>query len=198
MNIPDYIDSGVLEDYCLGVLNTEQMAEVELLCAQHPELKQELVRLQTGLENYVAEKPVWSKAAMKDRIWETLSNIDMEEKAAPGNFPVINKYSDHNNWLKIVEPFRPKNFREGMVTKVMNHKDNVTHILMVSYIDHEEEVHDDLKESFIILEGECECNIDGKITHLSAGGYLEIPLYAKHNVKVLSPCVVAVVQRIAV
>ena len=198
MNIPDYIESGVLADYCLGVLNTEQMAEVELLCAGHPELKHELTRLQNSLENYVAEKPVWRKAAMKERIWDMLSNIDVEEKAIPGNFPVINKYSDHKNWLKIVEPFRPADFREGMFTKVMNHNEQVTHILMMSYEDDVEEIHTDLKESFIILEGECECYIDGEVTRLSAGGYLEIPLHAKHNVKVLSPYVVAVVQRIAV
>ncbi len=199
MNIPEYISSGVLEDYCLGALSDTQMAEVEAVCAKHPEVKEELVSIQKALEGYVTEQPVWRKAALKSPIWETLSNINLEEEAVPGKFPIINKYSDHNNWLKMVAPLKPKDFKEGTYIDVIQHNEQVTQMLVMSYIGQDEEEHDDLKECFMILEGECECNIGGKIIPLKAGGFIDIPLHTSHSVRVMpGSCVTAIMQRIAI
>ncbi len=199
MNIPDYIESGVLEDYCLGALNQVQMAEVEKYCAEYPELKKELMCLQSGLERYVVEQPVWRKAALKDDIWAVLNNVNVEEAAVTGSFPIINKYSDHKNWLKMVNPLLPADFTEGTFMQVIQHDDSVTQMLVMSYLGQEEEEHDDLKECFMILAGECECNIGGNIIPLTAGGFIDIPLHTSHSVRVTSSYpVTAIMQRIAV
>ncbi len=199
MDIPEYIKSGVLEDYCLGVLNQEQKEAVEKNCAEFPELKKELVLLQTGMERFVTEQPVWRKAALKDDIWAVLSNVNIEEAAVTGSFPIINKYSDHNNWLKMVTPLLPADFSEGTFMKVIQDNESVTQMLVMSYIGQDEEEHDDLKECFMILDGECECNIGGNIIPLKAGGFIDIPLHTNHSVKVTSSYpVTAIMQRIAV
>jgi len=61
-----------------------------------------------------------------------------------------------------------------------------------------DEVHTDVWESFIVLEGECECYIGtDTVVRLKAGGYLEIPMHEHHDVKIISDYVVGIMQRIA-
>ena len=62
----------------------------------------------------------------------------------------------------------------------------------------DDEVHVNEKESFLVLEGECECYVGDNVYRLGPGGFIEIPLHEHHNVKVISEYVVAVMQRIAV
>jgi anti-sigma-K factor RskA len=39
MNIKEYLDCGVIEDYCLGVLTPEQMLEVSQNAAKYEEIR---------------------------------------------------------------------------------------------------------------------------------------------------------------
>ena len=58
MDIREYIESGILEEYVAGELTEEQMLEVEKMSRQHPEIKRELQELQEALNIYAnaAEK----------------------------------------------------------------------------------------------------------------------------------------------
>ncbi len=42
MNISAYIDSGILEEYALGIVSPQEKQEVECLTQVYPELKAEL------------------------------------------------------------------------------------------------------------------------------------------------------------
>ena len=198
MNTEEYISSGILQDYCLGVLTNDEKTAVERVCEANTELRAELINLQHGLEKYVVENPIWRKAALKSKIWDTINNINTEEQKNINKLPLINKYSDHNNWLSIVKPLLPSKLEEETFISVLQGNEKVTQLVTMSIIGHHEETHDDMYESFLILEGECICQIGDKFIPLKAGGFIEIPLYETHNVKVLSPYIVAVMQRIAV
>ena len=198
MNIEQYIESGILQDYCLGLLTYAERAQVELVCELNPTVKDELILLQRGLEKFVVENPIWNKAALKKKIWNTLNNIQTEENRDINHLPLINKYSDHNNWLSIVRPLLPAQLDEDTYMSVIRGTEQVTQLVTMSVIGHLEEIHEDIYESFLILEGECVCQIGDKFIEMKAGGYIEIPLYTKHNVKVLSPHIIAIVQRVAV
>lgn len=52
MNIPEYIDSGILESYALGAVSDQERREVQCLSAIYPEVRQELDKLTQALENY--------------------------------------------------------------------------------------------------------------------------------------------------
>jgi mannose-6-phosphate isomerase-like protein (cupin superfamily) len=71
-------------------------------------------------------------------------------------------------------------------------------LLLVEQADYPDEVHDDLLECFIVLEGECECYIGDDVIHLGPGGFIDIPLYTHHDVKVIKGPVLAIVQRLKV
>ncbi|PQJ12389.1 hypothetical protein CJD36_001165 [Flavipsychrobacter stenotrophus] len=198
MNIEDSLNQGLLQDYCLGLLTDPEKEMVEGMVKLYPEVKSALLAMQQGLDNYVVEKPIWRKAALRNKIWETLDNINTEEKKDINNLPLINKYSDHKKWLEMVAPMLPATLEEDTFLSPIQANEHVVQLVTKSITGHAEEIHTDMIESFLILEGDCICQIGDNFTQLTAGGFIEIPLFEKHNVKVLSPYIVAIVQRIAV
>ena len=62
-----------------------------------------------------------------------------------------------------------------------------------------DEDHDDMNESFFILDGTCTLMIDHEAYHFGAGDYFELPLHSTHNVTVTSKQPLkAVLQRIMI
>ena len=76
MNIDAFIESGILQDYCLGVLSAQEMKHVEQMCTQYPPIAQQLQQLQTGLENYAASKTSHRKEVLKKQIWNAINKKD--------------------------------------------------------------------------------------------------------------------------
>ena len=80
MNIEEIIDSGILMDYCLGLLKDEERKKVEQLSLLHPEIAGEIKALKNGLENYALKKTSWKKDELKKKIWATIDKINQGEK----------------------------------------------------------------------------------------------------------------------
>lgn len=198
MNIEEYINSGVLHDYCINTLSAVKRIEVEQMCIRYPEVKKELLQMQQALEKFAEGAAKWPGEKIKEDIWNTLENINKEKAGDLNDLPVLNKYSDHNRWKRIVMPLMPEDLPETISITPIRNSGGVTQLLVISRVDVPEEVHEHEKESFLILEGECECYVDDDSYRLGPGGYIEIPLHARHDVKVLSPHVVAIVQHMAV
>ncbi len=80
MNIEECIKSGILMDFCLGLVTEDEREKVELLCTKYPEIAKELRLLQNGLEQYAVKKTTWKKEGLKNKIWDTIDKINKEEK----------------------------------------------------------------------------------------------------------------------
>lgn len=52
MNIQAYIESGILEEYVLGTVSPQEKQEVECMSHIYPEIKEELLRTESALEEY--------------------------------------------------------------------------------------------------------------------------------------------------
>lgn len=198
MNVQEYIASGVVQDYCLGVLSAEEMKHVEMQAEIHAEIQDEIFANQQALEAYAmqfAEKtPIHSKA----NLFANIDNLIKERTTSIEDLPLLNKYSDYKNWLQAVQPLLPEQTNKEMVIKVLREDDKVVQLLIWTKVNYPDEMHDDLQESFIVLQGECECYIGDDIYKLGPGGFLEIPMYSHHDVKVTKGPVLAVVQRLKV
>lgn len=68
MNIQEYIESGILEEYALGVLDEAGRTEVERQAAQHPEIRRELEEIVHGLDVYAEAHAVTPPAGMRERV----------------------------------------------------------------------------------------------------------------------------------
>ena len=63
-----YIESGRLEQYALGELTPAEQAEVEAWAARHPQVRQELDELLTGLGAYAEAHSLTPPAGARDRV----------------------------------------------------------------------------------------------------------------------------------
>jgi anti-sigma-K factor RskA len=79
MNIGDYITSGILQDYCLGVLTVEEEKKVEIMCHDYPAVAKELELLKKSLEKYTASDTIWREDELRMKVWKAVKNI-WEEK----------------------------------------------------------------------------------------------------------------------
>lgn len=195
----EYISSGIIEDYCLGILNEQGRKDVLQQAQLHPEIKHAIDEFMQSLEEYSISSNIAPPATTKQNVMQLLDNLKLEEEKNIHHLPLINKYTDHKNWLRIVEPVLPETLNEKMFVKELRNDNEISQTLIWTAIDYPDEVHEDVRECFIILRGECRCYIENEFVELGPGGFLEIPMYAHHNVEVLGTApVLAVVQRIKV
>lgn len=196
MDIRTYISSGVLEDYCLGVLDDAKSAQVEQMAAMHAEIKTEIAAFQRSLEQYAVAVSKYPSPGLKNNLFDTIDTLAKEYSLSLENLPLLGKHSNHESWLKLVKSILPKTLEEEVFIKILRNDHEALQCIIWLKNEYPDEVHDNLKESFIVLEGECECHIGGKIIKLGPGGYIDIPLYEHHDVVVTKGPVLAIVQRL--
>ncbi len=72
MNIQEYISSGIIESYVLGMASEKEKSEFEKLCQRHPELKQARIHFELTLEEKAFANAVPPPAYVKRRVLETI------------------------------------------------------------------------------------------------------------------------------
>lgn len=86
MNSIEYISSGILESYVLGLVSPQEKQEVECMSKIYPEIKSELNALQGVMVNYASSFEKQPPAHLKAKIFaqmhfdEEKTNIVLEEK----------------------------------------------------------------------------------------------------------------------
>ncbi|WP_165917278.1 anti-sigma factor [Flaviaesturariibacter aridisoli] len=85
MNIKEYISSGIIESYVLGLASDAERQEFEALCRQYPELAQARSRFEQALEaELLADAPA-APVFLKERV---LSALSAEAAAPPAAVPL--------------------------------------------------------------------------------------------------------------
>jgi hypothetical protein len=75
MNTGDYITSGILQDYCLGLLTLEEERKVETMCQDYPAVANELHLLQQTLDKYVTSDTIWRRDELRMKVWEAVKKL---------------------------------------------------------------------------------------------------------------------------
>ena len=84
MNIKEYISSGIVESYVLGLASEEERREFEQLCSQYPEILEARTAFEISLEKQAFENAVNPDSNLKNKI---LSQIDTAGKVV--SMPVV-------------------------------------------------------------------------------------------------------------
>lgn len=205
MNIETYISSGIIETYCLGLSTEAEAQEVETFCMIYPIIKAEVEALQMALNGYARSfkkrAPLGLKKAVFDEI-DALERAEAAHRQAEQPFllkkmKVVSADSKVEEWQELLQGIEPPaEYDVHMQPLYMDDKD----LLFVAWVcvggAIPEEVHDDMYESFYVLEGTCTCIVGDKKYDLKAGDFLPIPLYTEHSIVITSPTPVkALVQR---
>jgi anti-sigma-K factor RskA len=90
VNLKDYIASGIIESYVMGLASEPERVEFEQMCAQHPDLVAERRKFEERLERYASEHAVLPPSEVKVKIFEAIGNMDskiitMENSKTPQN-----------------------------------------------------------------------------------------------------------------
>jgi mannose-6-phosphate isomerase-like protein (cupin superfamily) len=197
MDIQAYIYSGVLEQYCLGMLDDEQAAFVVQMSALYPEVKSELGNIESAFENFAQDGAIEVNPVVRANIISAIEHTFSDAVLDIHDLPEIKKTSNYEGWLNCVAHLIPDTI-EDFSAHVLRQTPAITQLLVISRVDVPEESHEEVFESLLILKGECECTIGTETIQMQAGDYIDIPLHIPHNVKVLSPYVVAILQHKAV
>jgi len=193
--IDQIIDSGILEEYCLGLLTEGLESEWKEKIEREPKLVKAVQSIQGRKqpEKSLKFKQIWEniKAGTENATLFTRNEHTRPEVLGPG--------MDINELMNQVQPF-----------KVPNNGENINLIPFRQFLGFHQfiasvkkeiplEVHDDMIESFILLKGECRCLLGQTYIDLKPGDFLEIPIHTEHSVKVTSKePVLAVLQRVMI
>ena len=96
MNVQDYISSGVIESYVLGMASAGEQLEFEGMCKQYPEVLQARIDFELSLEQQAMQTAVMPPASLRQLVMNAALNT--EAKIIPINAAPVIK----TNWLKYV------------------------------------------------------------------------------------------------
>lgn len=94
MNLKDYISSGIVESYVLGLANKEERIEFEAMCREHPEVEFSRTAFEASLQKHAFDNAMQAPPYLKQKIF---SGSDLEDKLpiATGNTQNIPDDSDY-------------------------------------------------------------------------------------------------------
>jgi hypothetical protein len=81
MNTGDYITSGILQDFCLGLLTNEEEINVEAMCHAYPQVARELRLLRQALEKYMGSNKIVHREELRKAVWENVKKLWAEESS---------------------------------------------------------------------------------------------------------------------
>jgi len=199
--ITEYIESGILEMYVLGIAGDEEARQVEHMAASHPEIQKEIDDIRQTLETAAVFKAIKPEPTIKPFL---LATIDYTERLSNGETPSFppelnsdSKIENYKEWTDRKDMSAPPDFDQFHAKIIGYTPKAITAIIWIRNMA-PPETHDNELEKFLILEGSCDITIGNTIYSLVPGNYLSIPLHVSHNVRVTSktPCK-AILQRIA-
>jgi anti-sigma-K factor RskA len=100
MNTTQYIASGILEEYTMGLVSPQERQEVECMSHIYPELRAELDKLEQTMEAYAKLHAKTPTPALKQRIFENLTFAQNEE--TPEAEPMVIKSE-----VRVISLWRP-------------------------------------------------------------------------------------------
>lgn len=196
MELKDFINNGMLELYLMGLLSPEEVSLVERMRSQYPEINSELAKI----EDFIEKDAIRNAESLPEQIDKKMElifeGLEAEKNMQLSLLPLISAFSNSDYWLKLVSPLLPKIHSGERFEKLLRHGNGVMQVLVRSSSDIEEEIHDHLDESFLILEGTCICTIGNSSFNMGPGDFMQIPLYQPHTVSITSASVTAILQHV--
>ena len=89
MNLQEYIASGIIESYVMGLASESERAEFEQLCTQYPELVAARRDFEERLEEYTSEHAVAPPPAVKVKVLAAIGDQQDPHPARSSNPPKI-------------------------------------------------------------------------------------------------------------
>jgi len=171
---------------------------------------EEIAGTERALDKYAHAYAKDPAGSVKDRIKAKMAKLNQQSKNRVPftlkNIPMLTPDANFFDWEQAVAHIQPPPDYDDIHMVVL--VSDETRDLMLGWSKEiiPEEVHDDLIESFIVLEGSCECHIwheddhsFNKIVHMQTGDFLQLNIGESHDIITTSAVPVkAILQRLKV
>lgn len=202
MTSKEYMDSGILEKYVMGIASDSERTEVEMRVAADAEIRCEINVISDVLEQYAMSQAIPPGPIVKPFLMATIDYTERIKSGEAVSFPPAlhadSKVEEYAPWLRRPELDFSGSQEDNLFAKIIGYtREMITAIVWIQE-DTPLEIHDKELESFLIVEGTCNIHVGDKSTSLVPGDYFAIPLHEYHTVKVTSSIACkAILQRIA-
>jgi mannose-6-phosphate isomerase-like protein (cupin superfamily) len=155
------------------------------------ELAQTELALQRFAEAHAQKPPLSMRDKILGKIQKLNTQAQNRQKISLDAVPLLTVDANWLDWQEAVAHISPPDDYEDVHLEPIR-EDDAVQIFVAFVKEHiDEEVHTDLMESFILLEGSCECfikNEDGtqRIVHMREGDRIEFQLGEIHDIYITS------------
>jgi anti-sigma-K factor RskA len=107
VNLQEYIASGIIEAYLMGLATEPERAEFERLCTLHPELVAERKSIEKRLEEHALEQAILPPPEVKVKVLEAIGNLNSRKGASISPPKMVTMENSHSpvrssGWLRLV------------------------------------------------------------------------------------------------
>lgn len=196
MNAADFIQSGLIESYCLGFTSPDENAVVEKMAAMFSEVKEEVEKTKAGFSS-ILQPDITPSPVLKTNIMQA---VYTQQAAMHKKFiPLMHQphpfhcYYDAAAANEITEA--AEDFNNFLVKELPSTREVINLAVWARY-GPEEETHTDIREYIAILEGSCDMYMGDKKMTYSRGEIISIePGIPHHAVVTSEKPMFALVQR---
>lgn len=105
MDAKQFIESGILETYAMGLASAEEAKQVADMVARHPEVKAELAAIEASMENFDQQNAVAPPAELKSKILAQIGSVSGSQFPVSGaeergKVVPLNAEPKQNNFFK--------------------------------------------------------------------------------------------------
>ncbi|MEO8962123.1 MAG: cupin domain-containing protein [Ginsengibacter sp.] len=202
MTSKEYIDSGILEMYVMGMANHNEREKVEKMADSNPVIRHEIDSISDVLEKYALAHAIKPSPVIKPLLMATIDYSERIKSGEPISFPPVlhnnSMAEDYATWLDRPDLDFSGSDWDNLFVKIIGHTPEMTTAIVWIKQHTPFEIHHEELESFLIIEGSCDIRVGDKSNPLVPGDYFAIPLHEYHSVKVTSSTACkAILQRVA-
>lgn len=187
MDIEAYINSGIIESYCLGFCTLDEAQQIEMLASQHPLIQVAINNVRNRYEEQIKRNAITPSSAVKKNVMLQVYKL---HAATHKEFPPL--IDDHlqteelNKWITNQHyPVAEAPFNNLLISALPS-TNTVINFFVTSIKGHEPEVHDNLIEYIYVIKGSCTMDFNGIKNKYDAGQLIRIEPQIIHSAIVTS------------
>ena len=196
MNLKDFLQSGIIEMYCMGIVSEQEKLLVKDFSERFEEVRKEIDEINRALQNYATSEGTVLQHSLKERIMNHILAEDNPILPAPR----LNENQDVNFWLTYLIQHKknvPQAYEEIYSLDLPSDERQVTYAVWAKKGAAVEESHDSEDEYLFMLKGSCKVICNGVEALYHTGDLVYIPKNVIHKAISFSDDMLLIGQRIA-
>ncbi len=184
-NIREFVSSGIIEMYCMGLTNEEETAQVVHLATLHKSVRDEIEQVNEALSLYAANFQQQTSGDLRSRIMQGIDADNSNTNLPPKLFE-NSSVAFWNQYLKENKIAAPAEFDPFYLADLPSDDKQYTYAAWAKQGASLEETHDGEDEWLFVLRGTCTMTVNGKVSHHKAGDVIMIPYNSLHKAEATS------------